>query len=535
MDTHIRLAHTYKINDRYEEAINEAEYIINRVPLNSEINTDMHYILGSIYLYKKKEFEPATYHFNKVLAKRPKMVDPYISFAQYYLKINEKEKALKMIDKALAISPKNIHVHNMLLNLYQEENDWDNLIITYKNILEYYPTKYDMRVTLAELFLKLKRYEEAKAETLKIFKIDPKDLRMHYILGEVDFQQGKYQDALQHFIYLVNANYNINHILSRLGSLYKNLGHYKEAIECYERLVFTRPDIFEAQYYLTLLTLKTRNYRKAEKAALALKERLYNYQEADFYVGKAQFFHGKIQDAISSLKKYHQHDYEAPAKTTRYAFYKIAYPSMLSYEEFSQENRAHNQVESRYIMGLAYLMTDKNEEAIKELEKLVFEEPNLPFGFILAAIAHHRLGNYEEALKHCNITEVLVGVDKSLVNFVKANIYASQWELDKAQLLLKRADGAVYSYNFSNVDITNYTSITDPNSLADLSMAIMMMRNNWKEKSLELCKRVLKTNPKNSLANYIDDNMYILFNEYYAHQSQITDHTDRITIPEVYK
>jgi tetratricopeptide (TPR) repeat protein len=382
--------------------------------------------------------------------------------------------------------------------------------------------------------MKLKRYPEAKTAAIKTYKGDTRNLRARHILGEIAFQQEDLQDAKEHFFYLMNVSYKPEQIFSRLATIYKKTGYIKEALECYEKLIFLRPDIFEAQYYLVLLSLKNKDYYKAEKRALALKSRLYEFHEVDFYLGKAQLFQGKILDAISSLEKYHQVDYETVSKTSKYTFYKLAYPHILPPEEFRQKNRAHNQVEGRYLLGLAYLMLDQNEKAAEELEKLVFEEPNLPFGFMLAAIAYHRLGNYEKALKHCRITEVLVRVDKPLVNFIKANIYASQWDLEKAQQLLQLANGALYSYNFLNIDITNYPSVAEPNSLADLSLTIMIMRNNWKEKAKELCYRVLKSNPKNPAANFIIDNIFILFNEYYSHQTQIADHADRITIPVAY-
>jgi tetratricopeptide (TPR) repeat protein len=79
LDTHIRLAETHNSHKQYEETISEAEYIINRVPIDSEIAIDMHNLIGNIYLYKKKELEPALYHFKKVMEKRPEMVAPYIS------------------------------------------------------------------------------------------------------------------------------------------------------------------------------------------------------------------------------------------------------------------------------------------------------------------------------------------------------------------------------------------------------------------------------------------------------------------------
>ena len=535
LDTHIRLTQSYGHSGRIEEAISEAEYIINRVPIGSEIAIEMHNILGTIYLYKKKDFEPAVYHFKKVMDKRPEMVTPYISFAKYYLKINKIGKAQGMILKVLAISPKNLAAHKILLTLYRGKKDWDNLIATYKNIIKYYPKLINLQIELSELYLELKRYPEAMSEALLIYQKDPKETKTHFLLGEVAFQQEKYSEALNHFRLMVSSNYKSELISSRMGTLYKRMGRYKEAMEFYEKLLFTRPDIFEAQYYLTLLAFKTKKYFKAEKGAIVLKGRLYEFPEAYFYLGKARFYLGMIKDAINSLEKYQQLDYEAMKKTTKYAFYKMAYPNMLSPEEFRKKNQAHNQVESRYLLGLAYLMTDQNEKAVEALEDLVFTEPNLPFGFILAAIAHHRLGHYEEALKHCRLTEILVQVDKPLVNFVQANIYASKWDLEKAKMLLGRANGSLYTYNFSNVDITNYTSVTEPNSLADLSMAFMMMRNNWKEKTKLLCEKVLQTNPKNSVANFIIDNSYILFNEHYSEKSEIADHVDRITIPEVFE
>ena len=535
LDTHIRLAQSYNLGGRNEESISEAEYVINRVPIGSEIAIEMHDILGNIYLYKMKEFDAAIYHFKKVMDKRPDMVTPYISFAKYYLEEDKTGKATEMIQKALIISPQNLTVLETLLEIYTKTKDWGNLVATYQNIIKYYPKLIEQHLALAEFFLKSKKYPEAKAEAFAIAKKDPKEIRTHYILGESYFQQQEYEDALEHFRHVAKSNYKSNLTPFRLGTIYKRMGRFNKALEHYESLIFTRPDIFEAQYFLALLAFKTKNYFKAEKAAYALKGRLYEFQEATFYLGKAKFYIEEIEEAITFMEEYLQTDYEDTTKTTDYAFYKIAYPDMLGPEEFRLKNRAHNQVEGRYILGLAYLMADQNEKAIVELEKLVFAEPNLPFGFILAAIAHHRLGNYEEALKHCRLTEILVGVDKELVSFVQANIYASQWDLEKALMLLGRAKGSIYSYNFSNVDITSYTSVTDPNSLADLSLAVMMMRNNWKDRAKKLCERVTDTNPQNTVANFIIENLYILFNEHYSRQSQIADQTDRITIPEVYE
>jgi tetratricopeptide (TPR) repeat protein len=534
LDTHIRLAETYKSQKQDEEAISEAEYIINRVPIDSEIAIDMHNLIGEIYLYNRKELEPALYHFRKVMERRPEMLAPYISFAKYYLKNKNTDKARELLQRALTVSPDSLPVLKTLIELYTETEDWDNLILTYQNIIKNYPTLTEMSLDLAEVFIKLKRYPEAKNVAIKVYKEDHTNPKARYILGVVTFQQGEYQIAEEQFLYLANLSYKPEQTFSRLATIYKKTGDIKKALDCYEKLLFLRPDLFEARYYSLLLSLKSKDYYKSEKAALVLKSHLYEFHEVDFYLGKAQLFQGKILDAISSLQDYLQVGYKTSSKTSKYTFYKLAYPSLLPPEEFQQKNQAHNQVEGLYLLGLAYLMADQNEKAAEELEKLVFEEPNLPFGFMLAAIAYHRLGDYEKALKHCRITEVLVKVDRSLVNFIKANIYASQWDLEKARQLLRLAKGALYSYNFSSIDITSYPSVAEPNSLADLSLAVMILRNNWREKAEKLCNRVLKSNPKNPVANFIIDNMYILINEYYSQQTQLADQADRITIPVDY-
>ncbi|MFQ5647281.1 MAG: tetratricopeptide repeat protein [bacterium] len=520
LDTHIRLAKIYKLSRKSRDTVKEAEYVLRRIPGDSDVAIEMHLILGETYLYETQQIDRALSHYQKVSEKRPDMIDPYLSFSKYYFNRKQLAEGEKMLQKVLKIDPLNPEALKLLQDLYREKKNWNGLIQLYRSSIDRTRKKshdrdseIKTRIKLANLYFKLKRYREAGKEAEKILKLDSQEPNAKFIMGENAFRNKDYDTALYYFLYLRNSKFNIETVFLRLAEIYDKKGLDEEVSETYEKLIFIRPNNFRAHLFLVRHCYKKKQYHKGLLSAIELANRFSGFPESFFYIGKGYFFQNKFELAIDSFQKFFMKIKELSVEDNELMDTK--YPDLAVPEEYKNRNQKNHAAQAYYLLGVSYLVGEQYEKAREQFKKGLFENSNLIDLFLYKAILAQMLGDFSTGIVSCDVAIASLETNKPLCYFIKGIILISKGELAKAKKILKEGASVIYGKDLDSLKITNLYNAADDGGLSHLNLGVIFLFNGWKKEALHELGSALEANPDNQIARYLKDNMYQIFSGYY--------------------
>lgn len=555
-DTHLQLARIYHRKGDDIKALEEGQYVLNRLPPGETAAADIHSILGEIYLKVKDDYEAAAYHYRQVMEYDPKKPAVYLAFAQIYLAQEDIENAISMLKQVIALDPKNKEAAGFLISLYHKQGKLNDLIALYKQMLVQILTEEKLpikeKMTPEEMDLLKTKLPQKKVQALSdihgelalaYLEQDKIDLAMEHAKQALEGNSGNFQarsalakcymvrkqyaEALQEYENLRNQDYNLEETLTNLALIYRLTERVMNAIEAYEQLIFIRPDNFEAQYYLTTLSIKIQQWDRAIRGGKELLKRFYNFLPAHLFLGQAYLFSGDWDEAINQLQIYTLPESERKS-TQDLEFYEIAYPNLIPPKEFLEIFQEEREIEAHYLLGLAYLGKQRLEEASQEFDRVSEKLPNLGDTYLNKAIVYHLMNDFEQAVFNCQLASQQVGINKNLLNFILANIYTSKGDMAHAQQYLKQSEGLIYGFSLDKMDVTKNVSIKEPLSLAHLSLGVVYLLNGWKSAAKPEFDIVLRANPQNPLAKYLANEIYQLMNKYYYKSTHLATVLNRI-------
>lgn len=215
---------------------------------------------GNVH-FKRGEFEDAIRAYNRAIQLDPAFGWPYTNLALTYLTQNQYAEAILLYQKSLDLltSDKDKAISwNGLGNIYRCIDDYPNAIAAYQKAAELDPETAGMRDgadnfqsdqqpknaqawnDLGELFFKTGSYDEAVNAFEQAIKLDPEAGWPYTNLARVLAAQGKWAEAVplhQKSIELLQDNKDKAVVLNRLGSAYRRLNNYDDAIKAYQKAV----------------------------------------------------------------------------------------------------------------------------------------------------------------------------------------------------------------------------------------------------------------------------------------------------------
>ncbi len=530
VDTHLQLAHIYYRKGNDEQALEEGKYLLDILPPGESELVDVHSIVGEIYLKVKRDYDAAAYHYRQVMDYDPQRPSAYLAFAQIYLAKNEVDEAIRMLKQVVALDRGNKIAREYLVDLYRKKGKTSELIALYKEMLENEltkkttPNKRDIAnnySNLAQIYWKQGKYELAKEYAQKTLQYDLADSEARDILAKGYLQAEQYKEALKELVLLKKQNYNLEETLMLLGLAYRKLKQFRKSIDVYEKLIFVRPDNFEAQYYRTVLCLETQQWDCAIEGGNELLNRFYDFTPAYLFVGRSYIFKGKWEAAVENLELFFKPKNE-DEKVYGKQFYEITFPHLLPPKELQQRDRKKQNIEAHYLLGLAFLGEQRLSESMEEFNQANRLMPSLGDVYLNKAVVCHLQGKLDRAVVNCQLAAQQIGTNKKLLHFILANIYTSMGDVVRASKELKLAEDLVYGFSLGKMDITKNVSIQFPNSLGNLNLGIIYLLNGWKNKAKPEFEKVLKANPNNPLAKYLDNEIYRLMNKYYYKSTHLS-------------
>jgi tetratricopeptide (TPR) repeat protein len=525
LDTHLQIMRIFYLTGNIEKAIAKGDYLLTKLPDKTERQAEVHAFLGDIYLYKKKNMDAATFHFKQVLKRNPDSVETYLKLAEINQLNGDVEQAQKQLAKVITLDPNNAKAYNWLAEIYNQTQKDDELMELYKKISELKPKSLPPRINLANLYFKHKMYAEAKKTAQAVLELDSAEPTAHFILGQIYLLQENYQQAVYELAKARISKYKPTDTLLSLGAAYQKLMQWYEAIDAYESLVFIRPELFEAQFNLAKLYLRTKQWEKATTKTNELTTRFYGFEEAYLLQGFAHTQNGEFETALDELQNFFSPDKKLDEAGQR--FYLKIYPNLMAPQRFKKTNPWYKTL-GYYLMGICHLTKSDLNSALAEFNQAIATGTPFADPYFAKAIVYHIQGNLQQAINSCTPVLQVIKTDQSLAHLILANIYTSQGNLVAAQEHMLQAEGAIAEFSFSQMDITKNISQKDPLSLAQLNLGIIYLSYGWDKMAKSQCQLVLKANPHNSLANYIIEEMYMLTTKYYAKHNRFDDVLEKL-------
>jgi len=343
--------------------------------LNHAVQTDSfssskaNYYLGNLW-YDKRQYKQAIQHWEESAKLNPDFPTVHRNLAiAYFNKQNNSELALKSLEKAFELDKTDSRVLYELDQLYKKLNRTPQERL---ENLEKYRDLVNQRDDMTLEFITLLNLNGRLEQALEVLvsrkfhpweggegKVTGQYLYTHVELAKKAIQQKEYNKAIE----LLNKTVNYPHNLGegKLHGAQENDIHYYFGC-AYEGL----EDLENAFKYFELASVGL------DEPSAAI---FYNDQppEKIFYQGKALLKLQKKEEADRKFNKLIQYGESHVNDKVSIDYFAVSLPDMLIFDD---DLTKRNQVHCHFLIGLGSLGLLKNEEARKELNKVLEADPN---------------------------------------------------------------------------------------------------------------------------------------------------------------
>jgi tetratricopeptide (TPR) repeat protein len=265
---HLQTAAIALREHRYEEAIRNYQLVVNALPQNAELlsNLGIAYHLNGNYL-------EAIATFKKALSKKPDLVAANLFLGIGYLKLNESSKAISALQQALHLDSKNAEARLALGTALLSQRHYLEAIRELRIAAQAVPDNPEAWYQLGKAYLKL---GDDAASLLR--ELDPNRLSLwaRFLVAEVSLGAGKYRLAERELKKLATEYPSLLGVRSTLGELYLAEGRNTEAEEQFKEELRIQESNLEALYGLIQIALVSED----PQVALAYVERIVRLRPA---------------------------------------------------------------------------------------------------------------------------------------------------------------------------------------------------------------------------------------------------------------
>ena len=320
-----------EFQQKYEEALEAYEKAIICDPSAKYFKEKI-----PILLLKMGEFDKAGDWLRQALIDDPKDNSSRLFLASLYIQQGKMDKAIELYDQVLSTDPENESVQLRLGLLYSHQEQFDKAERIFRQLTEKNGGSYFSHLSLARLLKQLEQHQEAGREYEKALELNwSKDLV--YEIGYYYLTQKKFDDALRLYTTIIDQDpFDERAALSRVQVLLemekndqaldelKTIGNFSKnpvAIDIITSKVLLRKkevdkakEILgrlaretgnsEAHYMLALLAYQEKNNAAALEHLGQIKPDSSEFEEAVYLQSRIHKETGKIDKAISLLKKH---------------------------------------------------------------------------------------------------------------------------------------------------------------------------------------------------------------------------------------
>jgi tetratricopeptide (TPR) repeat protein len=369
------LQHAAALEERGQFAQAEQVYLAQErlFPKNPKIL----FHLGTLRM-RQNDWPKAIVYLEKCRTLQPRNADVLFYLAQAYYLSGELVQAQKKILSAVRLAPKEAAVLQKAGEYLCDGGDCGPGLDDLLKARKLDPALENIDLDLGMAYYKLVRHQEAQPILETVFRKDPNNLVAALILGKIAAYQGNWEKARELDEYVLARKPRDASALKDLGTALVALGKDEEALSALHEALDIDPGLSEAHFQLGRAL---RNLGRSEEALHEME--LYQSIRDRVHIGQTLESPDKVlqNEHWKECEKMLNENGESAA---------IAYVNSAAAE-------THSQLNAFYMVGMLYSVLQRNEDAIRLLNKAAQVSPNDADIVAFLGRVYLRAHNYEQS------------------------------------------------------------------------------------------------------------------------------------------
>lgn len=298
LETRLKLGRLYLLGSRPEEAVREAEFVLERDPASLEA---LGLLAGAATTPQQLETTIRRLEAVKpVLAERARF---HLTLGALYQRQGDSAAAERAFLEAAGREPKSAEPHLALASLYVARRDTSRAEGEYKLAAQLAPVGSPARVSLADFYVLLGRRGEARTALKEITAAAPDYLPAWRRLGELALAEGKFEEAGRAAAVVLKKKPSDLDALLLTGRIHLAKRDTVLAVERFRKVVSLEPKSAPAHHQLALAHLQAGNVQQARSELRETLKLAPNFLEASLLLSQLDIQSGAVRLAIDDLER----------------------------------------------------------------------------------------------------------------------------------------------------------------------------------------------------------------------------------------
>ncbi len=400
----------------YDTPLHTSQHDIAIDLLKKEIQTNPrlprpHYLLGAVY-FDKGDMASAITNFQNCLSVDPNYEPAREKLIQAYRKTGQSSQVVRLIEQRVKSQQghrslgDSAESYNYLGTLYYQQGDMDKAIQAFENALKRSPHHQTAKQNLHQLFrqkaftaLKRRAFDEATTYFEKAIRLDPENPTTYRIMGDGYAHVSQFSKAIEYYQKALElasndaeAQKNLVITYNNYGVTLRNNGEWDAAIRVYREALALQPTYQVTKTNLIdALWQKANAHRQSGRSAEAITTylELQKMQPDDTDISSLLGeLYLKVRDYPAAISAFQQVHTAQPtnqqARHNLMAAYQQSARALRNQRNYSasatQLEKAvdlfPNDINLRLSLSQAYQHVGKYEQATRELEQILAQDPD---------------------------------------------------------------------------------------------------------------------------------------------------------------
>ena len=298
LEARLKLGSLYLLGGRPEDAVREAEFVLERDQKSLEALT---LLAGGAKT--PQQIEAAVRRLEAVKMALSDRARFHLVLGGLYLQTGDSAAAERAFLEAAVREPKSAEPHLALASLYVARRDTSRAESEYKLAAQVAPVGSRARVSLADFYVSLGRRDEARNTLTEITATAPDYLPAWRRLGELAFAEGNFEEAGRAAAVILKKNPSDLDALFLTGRIHLAKRETMLAIEDFRKVVSREPKSAPARHQLALAHLQAGNVQLARSELRETLKLAPSFLEASLLLAQLDIRGGAVRPAIDDLEK----------------------------------------------------------------------------------------------------------------------------------------------------------------------------------------------------------------------------------------
>lgn len=445
----LMIADVYILNNKLDKAEKVISELKERI---SEPLAEFELLQGKFWLYSGKPVY-ATAHIKTAVDIKPGLMNAHYLLGLVYMISGKTKLAENSLTKTLQISPDYYRALLLISELLYKKEDYDLSLKYLERLLGKYPEDFTGRTIKGLNLMGLGKYDEAKKEFEKSLWLNKNKVHISmYYLGLIEEKTGNPVAAIQYYQKVLATNPDLTETAFRYCMMLLKTNQNRSAVDFIRKRMSEREMTAEENYLAGKVFISAGNKSEAEtyfKKAVGFEDASgYMFLELAEYYSET----GRIEKSIEILNQCITKMPDYPDARVRLSSLYMDRFEMSAALEVMRKGEERFEALPHFQSNLAFLLLENNEEIDKALDiaKAAYEkEPNNMAIADTLGWAYYHKGIYSQSVWLLSDAHKK-NPENGFIQFHLGMTYYQQGEIEKAVKYLKMAGKSKESRFFAH-------------------------------------------------------------------------------------